>query len=87
MRLVLQQRLALWWALGFVAVALSASPPATPLLFATLVITALTVAVARLESAPAAFATIPRAPTVPTGTAGHMSACVDRRAANLRSSS
>jgi hypothetical protein len=87
MPLVFHQRLTLLWALGFVSVALSASPPATPLLIAILVITALTMAVARLESAPAAFATIPRAATAHSGTARHASACLDRRAANVRSSS
>ena len=64
MPLVFHQRLTLFWALGFVSVALSASPPAMPLLIAILVITTITMATARLEAAPAAFAPIPRASAV-----------------------
>lgn len=60
MSFVFHHKLALLWLLGFVSVVVSASPPATPLLVALLAITAITLAVARLEPAPAEFATIPR---------------------------
>ncbi len=68
MPLVFHQRQALLWALGFVSVALSASPPATPLLIAMLAITAITLAGARPEPA---LATIPArrlCPPAHTGT-------------------
>lgn len=87
MSLVFHQRLALLWALGFVSVALSASPPAMPLLIAILVITTIIVAATRQESAPAGFAPILRAATVQSGTDDRASACHDRSAANPRSSS
>ena len=64
MSLVFHQRLALLWALGCVSVALSASPPALPLLIAILVITTIAMAAARLEPALAALAPIPRAAPV-----------------------
>ena len=63
MSLVFHQRLTLLWALGCVSVALSASPPAMPLLIAILVITTIAMS-ARLEPALAALAPIPRAAAV-----------------------
>jgi hypothetical protein len=86
MPLVFHQRLALLGALGCVSIALSASPPATPLLIAMLAIAAITWTVTRLEPTLAAFATIPRVRPVHSGTDGHAAGCHDRRATNPRSS-
>jgi len=87
MSLVFHQRLTLLWALGFVSVALSASPPAMPLLIVILVITTIAIAATGLEPAHAVLAPIPRAAAGHSVSPDHAAAGADRRAATLRSSS